>query len=69
MNERAIRRLEIARRLLGLEPEADVMRDIEAMPVDERERLRGWTDWVEQYEHHEAEFAARASFEAGQAVG
>lgn len=50
---RGARRLEIARKLLSLPEDADVMKHIEAMPLEEREHLRGLVDWVEEYEKHE----------------
>lgn len=51
--DRGQQRLEIARRLLSLPDDADVLAAINKLPHDRREHLRGLVDWVEEYEANE----------------
>ena len=59
---RAVRRLRIAATLMrvqvGIDPTdaqcEQLLRRIEALDAEQRERLRGWVDWVEAYERAEA---------------
>lgn len=51
---RAEHRLSIARGLLDLTADADVMPVIDSLPETQRERLRGLVDWVEQYDIEDA---------------
>ena len=63
---RAVRRLRIAATLMrvqvGVEPTdaqcEQLLRRIEAQDALQRERLRGWVDWVEAYERTEAATAS-----------
>lgn len=47
---RAEHRLDIARRLLRLAPQADVMDAVRRLPDVRSEELRGLVDWVEGYD-------------------
>jgi len=51
---RAEHRLAIARGLLDLAPDAEVMTAIDSLPPAQRERLRGLVDWVEAYDNEDA---------------
>lgn len=51
---RAEHRLAIARGLLDLAPDAEVMPVIDALPDRQREQLRGLVDWVEDYDREDA---------------
>jgi hypothetical protein len=51
---RAEHRLSIARGLLGLTPDADIMEAIDCLPPAQREQLRGHVDWVEDYDLEDA---------------
>lgn len=56
MNDRAKRRLELARDILALEPSLtpnEVLQIIQAREPKERDSLRSAADWVEEYESHE----------------
>lgn len=56
MNERAQRRLEMARRLLGLDPTmmlGAVLAEINRLDEKERDSVRSAVDWVEDYEANE----------------
>lgn len=53
LTPRAKARLEIARGLLDLSPDADVMKAIDRLPPAEREKLRGHVNWVEDYDSGE----------------
>lgn len=50
---RADRRLEMARKLLGLPDGVDVLKHIKGLPKDRQDYLRGLVDWVEEYERYE----------------
>jgi hypothetical protein len=52
---RGKRRLEYARALLDLDHDANVMARINALPPEDRERLRSQVDFVEEYEAVERE--------------
>jgi hypothetical protein len=54
--KRSERRLKIARKLLDLPDDADVMACVNRLPPKNQRHLREQTDWVEQYELHEEEF-------------
>lgn len=56
---RADDRLDIARCLLGLPFDSDVMAAIRALPKDRQEHLRGLVNWVEEYEADEAAHPAQ----------
>lgn len=51
---RAEHRLSIARGLLDLAPDAEVMAAIDSLPPRQREELRAQVDWVEAYDNAEA---------------
>lgn len=50
MTTRGERRLEIARKLLKLPEDADVLVAIKLLASDYRDHIRGLVDWVEDYE-------------------
>ena len=47
---RGVHRLEIARGLMGLRADVDVLSAISGFPKATREELRGLVDWVEDYD-------------------
>lgn len=59
MNDRAKRRIEMARDLLRLDPSLtsnQILSIIERKEKTERDGLRSAADWIERYEAHEDEF-------------
>ena len=64
---RAVRRLRIAATLMRVQVGVDptdaqceqLLRRIELLDAQQRERLRSWVDWVEAYERAEAVTATR----------
>lgn len=56
MNERARQRLEMAKRLLALDPAItpdSILRTIQNMERKQRDSLRSAVDWIEDYERHQ----------------
>ena len=53
MNSRAVRRLAIARGLLHLAANVDVLTHIRSFSQDRQNELRGLVDWVEDYGREE----------------
>jgi hypothetical protein len=51
---RAAHRLEIARGLLGLAADANVLLHVNSMPPADRRDLQRLVDWVEQYDFEDA---------------